>query len=62
MQVTTSDYITMVILGVVLPLGAVYLQNVRRRHARRPTQSARGSLVDPRTALVLGIRAPHVRS
>ena len=26
-EVTTSDYITMVILGVVLPLGAIYMQN-----------------------------------
>jgi hypothetical protein len=33
-EVTTSDYITMVILGVVLPLGAIYMQNWVDKWAR----------------------------
>eukprot|EP01043_Picozoa_sp_COSAG02_P017737 COSAG02_NODE_811_length_16911_cov_343.583095_8_plen_88_part_00 len=47
-EVTTSDYITMIILGVLLPLGAVYMQTWVDQWARG-TPVKRG---DPRYFVV----------
>lgn len=47
-EVTNSDYITMLILGVLLPLAAVYMQNLVDKWARG-TPVKRG---DPRYFVV----------